>query len=192
MLSQLVLADQLGVGRTPMREAMQRLEYDGMLVALPQRGWMVRTMSPRDIEETYVIRTRLETLAARRAATLGSPEQVAELRGLVEAQGEAFAAGQSIDKQRSLDRAFHRKIWELADSPRLEQMLSQLVDTAILDPLQQRVITQPGTLRASVAAHDDICQAIESGDADEAERRLAAHSADYWESAIRLLSERTQ
>src|SRR5919106_1574230 len=94
MLSEARLAQELGMSRTPAREAISRLVHEGLLRVLPKRGVMVRTLTAKDIEELYTVREHLETLAARLAAPrilddgLASPRRI-----LQQAQAELEGAG---------------------------------------------------------------------------------------------------
>lgn len=176
LLAQAALAERLGISRTPVREALHRLEHDGILTSLPQRGWIVRTMDAKEVEELYTIRLRLETLAAKLAASRGSSAEIDLLRTILDRQAAELASTHEPEKVRVIDREFHHQIWSMADSPRLKQMLSSLVDAATLDPLARTIRSRPRRMEESVEHHERIYEAIAAQDPARAEQAMADHN----------------
>jgi DNA-binding GntR family transcriptional regulator len=84
-LVEVALAQQLGVSRTPVRSAIKRLEAEGLVNSIPNRGAFVITPTHREIKETFLVRAQLEIMATRLTATNITPEQVQELRQLIQA-----------------------------------------------------------------------------------------------------------
>jgi DNA-binding GntR family transcriptional regulator len=193
IVSENQLAKQLGVGRTPVREAVLRLGYEGLFVMLPKRGILVRSMSVRDISEMYEVRSRLETLAAARAAAPGRMTSAAldRLRELVREQIEEGSSDvPDAIRLRRLDREFHIEIWKQAGNERLRAMLLSLLDAAELDPLWDQIMIVR-RWNSSVIEHHAIVDALEAGDPAAAEAAMLEHNRSYQRLIVQYLSEGT-
>lgn len=132
-LSDLHLSDELGVSRTPVREALHRLVSDGIVRVEPNRGFFVESFSPRDIGEIYDLRATLEVMALEIAAPkFTSPMLYSALNDLTKVeQGfrDARTEAQRIAAARAfleVDRGFHRRIVDLAGNSRLQNILEGL------------------------------------------------------------------
>jgi DNA-binding GntR family transcriptional regulator len=179
-----VLAKQLGIGRTPVREALKQLELDRLVIAYPRRGTFATAVDITDLAYISEIRTELEPLAAARAAkTAGSAtrERLAELARIV---GE-LANG--ISDQRDLierDIEVHRAIYRAAGNPYLEDILVRQ------DNLATRIwclfIDRLPDLAGHVGEHRALLDAIVEGAADEA-ARLALDHVTGFDAAIRAV-----
>ena len=121
-LTETTLAAQFSVSRTPIREALRRLEQDGLVERGP-RGMQVRGRSPEEILEIYEIRVILETAAIRRAATRLTPLQLAAARALLDHAERTHAGAQ----WGALDVEFHEAIYGLDDRPRLQELITGLL-----------------------------------------------------------------
>jgi DNA-binding GntR family transcriptional regulator len=119
------LAEQLGVSRGPLREALRLLEGEGMITSSTGRGSFVNSFSARKVAELYNIRLILEQQAIRLAARRASDEQLAQLEQILNAMLQAGKKGQ-LDRVVELDLQYHEKIWELADHQLLDQILQGL------------------------------------------------------------------
>lgn len=119
------LAEQLGVSRGPLREALRLLEGEGMITSSTGRGSFVNSFSARKVAELYNIRLILEQQAIRLAARRATDEQLAQLEQILNAMLQAGKKGQ-MDKVVELDLQYHEKIWELADHQLLDQILQGL------------------------------------------------------------------
>jgi DNA-binding GntR family transcriptional regulator len=179
-----VLAKQLGIGRTPVREALKQLELDRLVIAYPRRGTFATAVDITDLAYISEIRTELEPLAAARAAkTAGSAtrERLADLARIV---GE-LANG--ISDQRDLierDIEVHRAIYRAAGNPYLEDILVRQ------DNLATRIwclfIDRLPDLAGHVGEHRALLDAIVEGAADEA-ARLALDHVTGFDAAIRAV-----
>ena len=180
-LSDLVLAREIGISRTPIREAIRMLAADGLVEVVPHQGATVRAPSPDELDELYEIRAVLEAHAAARAADRRTPAESAELLGLV-AGMEAIAAedgaghldAAATQRQRMLDLGFHHRILTVARMERLRRLVE---DAGIIArPFE----TMDGRMSAAVHAatnghHRDIAQAIANGDAARAHAAMTKH-----------------
>lgn len=192
ILSENQLAKLLHVGRTPVREAVLRLRYEGLFEMLPKRGILVRSLDSRDIAELYEVRSRLETLAVARAAAGGVPKSgVERLQQLIEAQTEAARAEEiSPDRLRAIDREFHSEIWLHADNRRLRSMLLSLLDAAELDPLWDQIMVVLAQRQDAHSEHQEILDAIVARDPARAEEAMRKHNRSYQQSLVdRMMSD---
>jgi DNA-binding GntR family transcriptional regulator len=189
IVSENMLAKQLEMGRSPVREAVLRLSYEGLFVMLPKRGILVRSMSVKDISEMYEVRSRLETLATARAATRIRPEAIERLRTIVAQQLEEGTTGDpDAIRLRELDREFHNEVWTAAGNERLRTMLLSLLDAAELDPLWDKIMIVR-RWNVSVNEHEAIVEALAAADPAAAEAAMLEHNRSYQRLVVEFLSE---
>ena len=171
------LAAQLGMSRTPVREALLRLEAQGLLDVRPRKGVRIRSLSLRDMTEVYEVLTELESLAAANAAKRGLTEtELAPLTTTIEAMEQALA-NDNREKWVTADDAFHVELVRLGDNERvrrLTEMMSDQVRRARLITLYLR----PSPTKSN-EAHREVLGAIRAGNADQArdlhrQHRIAA------------------
>lgn len=115
------LAQQLGVSRSPVRDALRILEREGLIVNLPNRGCYVREFSPHDVDEIFSLRAAIESLAAEWAIQRLSQADLEELEGLLQVQSQAVAAG-DILRLNQADIAFHEYICRRAGHSRVMEI----------------------------------------------------------------------
>jgi len=168
------LAQITGVSRTPVREAVRRLEDELLLVRSDTNRLFVADWSRDDIEEMFVLRQMLECHAAERAAKRLSREQIAGLEAL---NRELTAAVEQSppDVSRFLDanRAFHEAIIDAAHSPRLGQLLARLVEAPVV--LRTARTYSQSDLRQSARDHDELVAAFAARDGDWARAVMGSH-----------------
>ncbi|TYP53755.1 GntR family transcriptional regulator [Thermosediminibacter litoriperuensis] len=174
------IARQLGVSRTPVREAIHKLEQEGLVRHIPRRGVVVAQISEREVHEVYMIRAVLEGLAARLAAERISPGKLKRLSELMEAMEKACERNDEQTLQ-TLHLEFNTLIYEAAESPRLHQMINYLVDyIAAFTKLGYSV---PGRMRAATQEHRALAEALTKGDgrlAEEIARRHIENSREAY------------
>ena len=124
-LMEVQLAEDLGVSRTPVREAIRRLEMEGFVVMTPRKGAYVSGFSLKDITDVFEIREALEALAASLAAERISEEQVADLHRHLELFEKA-TANHDVEEWVKLDTSFHAVIYNASQNERLVQMITIL------------------------------------------------------------------
>ena len=179
------LAEAFGVSRIPLREALRRLEGEGLVIISPNRGAIVRPLAPKDIVDLYDLRVALETLAVRRAA-----ERYADVRPSTrrrQAEATAAVASGALTTLFHLDRDFHADLAAASDNPHLISVLagqwSQIMRI-------MHAYLKVGTYTPNVwEEHVALAEAIAHGDADGAAERLRAHLltsrdrilADLWD-----------
>jgi DNA-binding GntR family transcriptional regulator len=168
------LAQITGVSRTPVREAVRRLEDELLLVRSDTKRLFVADWSRDDIEEMFALRQMLECHAAERAAQRLSREQIADLEALNQ-ELKAAVEQSAPDVARFLDanRAFHEVIIDAAHSPRLGQLLARLVEAPVV-LRTARTYTQDD-LRQSARDHDELIAAFAARDPDWARAVMGSH-----------------
>ncbi|MFO6428984.1 GntR family transcriptional regulator [Erythrobacter sp. W302b] len=168
------LAQITGVSRTPVREAVRRLEDELLLVRSDTKRLFVADWSRDDIEEMFALRQMLECHAAERAAQRLSREQIADLEAINRALKDAIELLEP-DVVRFLDanRAFHDVIIDAAHSPRLGQLLGRLVEAPVV--LRTARTYSPEDLRQSARDHDELIAAFAARDPDWARAVMGSH-----------------
>jgi len=174
------LAERLGVSRTPVREALQRLETQSML-ARDGRSLIVASLDHNQLAELYIVRAELEGLAARLAARHATPEEIHVLRGMVEEDRAVVDDPQALSRS---NRRFHRQIHLASHNRYLVQQLDLVHRSMAL--LASTSLAAEGRGKAALAEHDAIVKAIEAGDADAAHLALKAHISRAFETRLKL------
>ncbi|MEL6609243.1 MAG: GntR family transcriptional regulator [Pseudomonadota bacterium] len=174
------LAEHLGMSRTPVREALTRLEAQGLVVLRPRRGARIVGLSPTDMDEIYEVLTALEATAARRAAGRGlAPEDLAPMQTAIDAMDAALRAN-DLPAWADADDDFHRALVVASGNQRLIEAVARYSDQvrrARMVTLRLRPMPH-----ASNEDHRAVLAAIAAGDAEAAWRRHEAHR-----SAARVL-----
>jgi len=169
------IAAASGVSRTPVREALRRLQAEGLVDFTPNFGAVVTAWGDSDVDEVFQLRALLESYGARRAATLARPEQLAELRRLAEEQFRESTERREgyLDRIAELNSHFHHALQAMASSPRLARALAALIEA----PLMMRTFHKysPDDLQRSAMHHLEICSALEARDGDWAASVMASH-----------------
>jgi GntR family transcriptional regulator of vanillate catabolism len=185
-IAELVLVERLGVSRTPIRAALMRLEQEGLLQALPNGGYAVRTFSERDVSDAIELRGTVEGLAARMAAEHGAPaallataraglEQIDRLLARAVLNDEAFSAYVELNRQ------FHCQLGQLAGSAVMQRELERIASMPFASP-SAFVLVQADSPRARdmlVVAQDQhwqVLDAIERRESGRADAIMREHS----------------
>ena len=175
------LATRLGASRTPVREALRRLEAEGLLEPRGLRGSVVRELRSDEVECVFEIREALESLAARRAArTL----RVSELRKLEQQVEQMRGAVDDPAEMERYDTTFHDLILANANGERLKRMLTELREELIAYRFLS--LSDPDRRRATVVEHEAIVEALRARDENAAAQRTAAHIANARAAVLRL------
>lgn len=166
------LANRFGTSRIPVRDALKRLIFDGLVDADERGVCRVSHFGLEDVEEIYALREMLESHAVAKACERLTDDELAELERL---QGDIEQAAESGDKQSyvELNQEFHRELYDIADQPRLARMIYGLWQG--LPPLTPMTIDN--RLTQGAYEHRDILAALRDRDADAAGRAMRAHIA---------------
>jgi DNA-binding GntR family transcriptional regulator len=167
-------AADVGVSRTPVREALRRLHAEGLVAFEAHRGARVVTWSTEAVDEIFALRAMVEGRAARWAATRSTPEIIDRLSQLAEKMRKAAAGGPSrLQELTTLNNEYHGLIAETGGGPQLETIRQTLVQL----PLVYRTFhwySRPD-LQRSMNHHDEIIDALTAGDGEWAEASMTAH-----------------
>jgi DNA-binding GntR family transcriptional regulator len=187
-LRQETLAVEFGVSRTPVREALRKLQASGIVELIPHRGALVRGPTARDIREAYLVRADLEGLAAELATTWIREDQLERLRTAEELfrrsveelatrrpsrSGAALKSGD--EPWVRANTLFHEVVQEAASNERLRTTISDLHRSFPRNLTWAALRENPRLLPENVAEHRRILEAIETGDASEARQAMTEH-----------------
>ncbi len=166
------LAQQLGISRTPVREALLVLQTEGLVVASPNRGATVRSYDLPDVEDMYELRALLEGNAARRAATRIGTDALQMLHESC-VRFEKLVGGSDVDQLVAENAHFHGTILDAADSERLTGMVRQVIAT----PLTYKSYTWYSAEQATASyhSHRQLTNALERRDPSRAEFIMREH-----------------
>ena len=174
------LTRRLGVGRTPVREAVQRLHRDGFVTVIPRRGTLVSEINITDLAAIYEVRARLESWAAGLAAERAGAADRAEAGGLLAELAELEARG-GYEELLALDRRIHRFAYRCAKNDFLAETLDQYhnLSLRILNVAMQRFPKLTPRLDEVVRDQRRLLEAIVAGDGAAAERAAAEHVTTF-------------
>jgi DNA-binding GntR family transcriptional regulator len=169
-LTETRLADDFGVSRNPVREALRVVEAEGFVQILPRRGAVVATLDETAVRDLFGVRQQLETLAAGLAAERATAEGIAMLRGLIE-QANAATAAKDFDQVAELNSAFHRAVIEVSGNRWLHSISAAMYHHV------HWVFRVGAAQRAphSSEEHVRLVDAIEAGDAEAARTAARLH-----------------
>lgn len=174
------LAERFGVSRTPIREALQRLETQTLLIR-DGRSLIVGALDHNQLSELYAVRAELEGLAARLAAQHGVPEEVRVLRKMISADRKLIG---DPDALALANRRFHKQIHLASHNRYLVQQLDLVHRTMAL--LATTSLAVEGRSQGALDEHDAIVTAIENGDGDAAYVALKKHISKAFETRLEL------
>ncbi|MET4097095.1 GntR family transcriptional regulator [Arthrobacter sp. UYCu712] len=179
-----VISRRLGVGRTPIREAMKRLESDHLVVAYPRRGTFAAGVDIKDLAEISEIRHLLEPAAAARAARMASPQLRQELRDFAREVEQLLPGMQSQQDLMRLDMRVHRTIYRATGSRHLQDVLIRYDNLATR--IWSLVLEKLPPVSEHIAQHIELLECIAAGDSEAAARLTAQHVTDF-EKLIRAV-----
>jgi DNA-binding GntR family transcriptional regulator len=166
------LASALGISRTPVREAINRLEKEGLVEIFPQRGAFVVQFSEKDINELFLIRENLEGLAAYLAAEKMTGNDLVKLESCIQGFEEPYSK-KDIQRYAREDFRFHQMIVMVSDARRLINLISTLHDHIRIFRLTTKGLSS--RMSTSLAEHQSLIEALRIRDAEEAERQMRQH-----------------
>ena len=182
------LAQRLGISRTPVREAIVRLEHEGLVTLIPRRGAVVNRLNPQDILDIYEVREELECLAVRLTARKGAGYDIRALRQTLRKMERVGPA--RVWEYYKLNRAFHLQMAGACGNTFLVSALEALWDQAT----NFHLFTMYGTeeLRRLIAPHEVLVDVAERGDATEIAQAVSGHIAEARANLLRKLNERRE
>ena len=166
------LAEELGVSRTPVREAIRKLELEGYVIMLPRRGTYVANLSIKDINEVFEIRTALDALATGLAAERITDEDLEQLERLLVQIGE-YIEQNDMEKIVETDTQFHDILYRASRNDRLVGIINNLREQ--LTRFRSISMSYPGRLKKTLEEHRRMVEAIAQGDVELAQRLAVEH-----------------
>ena len=184
------LAEDLGVSRTPVVNALKKLEQERLIVAVPRKGFYVRRFSPEEMIRIFELREVLEGLAARRAAVRITDGQLQKLRGFFK-EVKVSDQGKDVERYAEEDRRFHHFLIEMGGDEILSGILEMynLITSSYLVGFRGGLVRPP---RETLSEHLAIIGAIHRQDAEKAEQAVRIHLRRSREKLIKDFEEKSQ
>lgn len=184
-LMEIQLAEEMGVSRTPVREAIRKLELEGFVVMVPRKGAYVAGISVKDIVDVFEVRAALEGLAAGLAAERITEEELEELeRTLVKT---SVGSGDDINKIIEGDSSFHEIIYKASRNQRLVQIITHLKEQ--IHRFRMTSLSQPGRTKLALDEHKKIVEAISDRNVELAQSLASEHVENAEQSLLNALGE---
>lgn len=180
------IADMLGISRTPLREALHKLEREDWIEKIPSGGFQVVTLTKDDIEQTFGIRSVLEAYAARLAAENHRDTDLAPLEKKIEEFKACLDAGDS-DHLQKINTQFHDLLYALSQSPKLIKMINQL--RAQISRFRQIILKQTEYAHKSNEDHVKMLAAMKNRDAKTVEQLVQQHIIKGKNAALKGLQQ---
>jgi len=177
-IDELKLAEEYGISRTPLREALKVLATEGLVTMKVRRGAYVTEVSERDLADVYHLLALLESDAAGVVATQATPAQLKELQSLHE---ELEKAAGNRERFFEINEAFHMRLLEIANNRWRDQMVADLRKVMKLN--RHNSLLKSGRIEESLAEHRAIMQALAARDAEATAQRMREHFRNGLEAA---------
>ncbi|WP_306602841.1 GntR family transcriptional regulator [Azonexus sp.] len=184
-----MLAEQYGISRTPLREALKVLASEGLVELKPRRGCYVTEISRRDLDDIFPLMAMLEGRCAADAVRRAKPADIADLKSIHERLESAARDGR-IDAFFEANQEFHRRIQEIADNRWLLSVIQDLRKVLKLSRLHS--LSLEGRLQQSLDEHRQIMAALEAGNSEKAEKEMHDHLLSGREALAKMDSKNTK
>jgi DNA-binding GntR family transcriptional regulator len=183
------LAEELGVSRTPVREALLRLEREGLVYSLPRRGMFVKGITPTEVLELYEVRALLEPYAARRACERASARDIAQIQSIQRRHEQQAGDGRTgLQEALRTNAELHLRIVRGSANEALRQFLTNFwTQEQALRIFALQVAVDHDAIAGMVREHGAITEAFVARDADRVEALLRSHIEDAMEELRKQL-----
>lgn len=181
-LKEVAIGQELGVSRTPVREALRQLELEGLVQIIPNRGAFVTGIQAKDVRDIYMIRSRLEGLCARWACENITKEQMEEMEENVYL-AEFHVSKGNMEQIAELDNQFHRLLYAACASKMLEHLLIDYHQYVLR--IRRKTLSTVDRAKQSNLEHRGIMEAIKNKDADLAERLADEHMHTAYDNMVK-------
>ena len=186
-LMEIALAERLGVSRTPVREAMRKLELEGLVVMIPRRGAEVAEITRQDLEDVLEVRAALEELAVKDACEHITDEQLQDLKKAAN-EFKRSLEGTDLVACAEADIHFHEIIYAATNNKRLVQMLNNLREQMYRYRMEN--LKDKRTYRTLVEEHDAIRRALKKHDKEKAGAAINVHIENQRRSILASIMEK--
>ena len=186
-LMEVQLAEELGISRTPVREAIRKLEQEGYVIMMPRRGTYVSSVSVNDIKEIFEIRSALESLSTGLAARRIEPDELEKLRTLL-TEIEGHIQSRDMDKIVETDIEFHGLLYQVSRNERLVAIINNLKEQ--LARFRTLSMSYPGRLQETLEEHRAMVEAIAAGDVDAARDAAERHMEQAEETLLKAMRKK--
>lgn len=176
LLNEAELMAELGLGRTPVREALQRLALENLVIILPRRGTIVADLNMSDLQKIFEMRLELEVYTVRLAAERATPAQIAEMEALLAQSDEIIRQGDHYQLIH-LDHQAHQLLAQAAHNEFLAETLERLYTHGLR--LWYISLHKVSRLSEAIAEHRDIVAAVKAGDSQRAAEIMRTHVAGF-------------
>lgn len=171
-LRETTLGKELGVSRTPVREALRQLELEGLVKIIPNRGAFVTGISEKDVRDIYMVRSVLEGLCVQMAAEHMTKERIDELEEVL-LLAEYYLEKGNMEQLTELDGKFHQILYTASESRILEHVLSDFHKYVQL--ARRNSVKTESRAQKSLEEHREILEALKENDAEKAEKLANTH-----------------
>ncbi|MDT8378000.1 MAG: GntR family transcriptional regulator [Desulfotignum sp.] len=170
--NEMSLASDLGISRTPVREALLELSSKRLIKFLPQKGVVINTFSDREIEDVFEIRTALEVFAIQKACDVCGPGDICDIVRLMDEQKTAAQAGNAVAFMEA-DREFHISFIRLTDNEYLTEMMQDIRD--IMHLMGIKALIRKSRMQEVILEHDAVLTAVKNKNPADAAARMETH-----------------
>lgn len=181
-LKEVAIGEELGVSRTPVREAFRQLELEGLIQIIPNKGAYVTGITQKDVKDIYMIRSLLEGLCARWACEHITKEQMEEMEENIYL-AKFHAQKGHLEQLADLDNRFHDILYEACNSKMLEHQLKDFHEYVLR--VRKKTLSNANRGPASNEEHEQIMEAIKAKDADKAEKLANMHMINAYENMVK-------
>ena len=181
-LKEAAIGEELGVSRTPVREAFRQLELEGLIQIVPNKGAYVTGITSKDVKDIYMIRSSLEGMCARLATEHITKEQLEEIEENIYLASFHASKGH-MEQMAELDNRFHHILYEACDSKMLQNLLKDFHQYVIR--IRKQTLSTMERGMASNEEHRRIMEAIKAGNADEAEQLATLHMTNAYDNIVK-------
>lgn len=182
-LKEVAIGEELGVSRTPVREAFRQLELEGLIQIIPNKGAYVTGITTKDVRDIYMIRSYLEGLCARWATDEITEDQMAEMEETI-FLSEFHASKGHYEQMAEMDNRFHEILYESCNSKMLEHLLKDFHQYVLR--VRKKTLSNSERGNQSNLEHRMIMEAIKAKDAERAEQLANQHMVNAYENMVRL------
>lgn len=181
------LADELGVSRTPVREALKQLELDGLVESLPNRGVVVKGITTQDIDDIYAIRLAIEAIAAKWAVERMDNDEVEQLKEIYDLM-EFYTFKEDVEKTFELNTKFHETMYRGTKSRYLEHVLKDF--QLFIKSTRSESLKSEGRIDRALKEHKHIVDAFKERDSERAVEAVVNHIVNSRTNVNRIMDEK--